>query len=187
VICDHILFPSKTRYISHHQIRDIEDGAHDFKGLYYTVIELPKFTKTQIHQLETMVEKWCHFFKYAQEVSPEELKKLEKLDPIMKKAYDAVNSFNWSEEELETYYQEQKILLDAANVRETYFVEGKVEGKIEGRVKEKAAVISRSLKKGWSLEDIAEITELTIEQVKEIIANQAKKDCYPINDRMENG
>jgi predicted transposase/invertase (TIGR01784 family) len=102
----------------------------------------------------------------------------------MEKAYNAIN---WTKEDLESYYQEQKILLDFANTQETYFAAGRVEGKVEGRVEEKAAVISRSLKKGWSLEDMAEITELTIEQVKEIIANQAKKDCHLINDRMENG
>ena len=35
---------------------------HDLKDFYFTFIELPKFKKDNIDQLNNMVEKWCYFF-----------------------------------------------------------------------------------------------------------------------------
>jgi predicted transposase/invertase (TIGR01784 family) len=53
-------------------------------------------------------------------------------------------------------------------------VEGRIEGRIEGEAKVKEEVIKRCWQKNMPVEDIAEITELTIEEVKEII--QSFKD-----------
>jgi predicted transposase/invertase (TIGR01784 family) len=106
----------------------------------------------------------------------------------MRKAYRTINAFNWTEEELEAYHKEQKAMLDAENARETFFemgeevgearglIKGKAEGLAEGARKEKAALIVRFWKKGYPLEEIAELTELTIEEVQDFIPKKPRTD-----------
>jgi predicted transposase/invertase (TIGR01784 family) len=48
-------------------------------------------------------------------------------------------------------------------------VEGKAEGKVEGKAEEKRKVALALKKKGMSAADIAEITELTIDEVNAIV------------------
>jgi predicted transposase/invertase (TIGR01784 family) len=48
--------------------------------------------------------------------------------------------------------------------------DGKIEGKIEGRIEEKQAIALNMLQKHMSLETIAEVTGLEIEQVQALQA-----------------
>ncbi|NER02739.1 MAG: Rpn family recombination-promoting nuclease/putative transposase [Okeania sp. SIO3C4] len=50
-------------------------------------------------------------------------------------------------------------------------IEGKIEGKLEGKIEGKLEVIPSLLTKGFSVEEIAEILELEVEQVRQAIAN----------------
>ena len=59
-----------------------------------------------------MIEKWCYFFKYASSTSEEEVRKIIDSDLVIQRAYEALNRFNWSEEELRTYEQEIKRIMD---------------------------------------------------------------------------
>ncbi|NSM57011.1 Rpn family recombination-promoting nuclease/putative transposase [Wolbachia endosymbiont of Atemnus politus] len=111
-IADCILFPDKSEYKSKHTIRDEDTNEHDLKDFYFTFIELPKFPKTKEDQLENIVEKWIYFFKYADETSEKELEKIIGSDVIIKKAYEELNRFNWSEKEFIAYEQEIKRIRD---------------------------------------------------------------------------
>ncbi|NSM56917.1 Rpn family recombination-promoting nuclease/putative transposase, partial [Wolbachia endosymbiont of Atemnus politus] len=105
-IADCILFPDKSEYKSKHTIRDEDTNEHDLKDFYFIFIELPKFPKTKEDQLSNIVEKWVYFFKYADETSEEELERIIGSDIIIKKAYEELNRFNWSEKEFIAYEQE---------------------------------------------------------------------------------
>jgi predicted transposase/invertase (TIGR01784 family) len=109
-IADCILLPDKSEYKSKHTIRDEDTNKHDLKDFYFIFIELPKFIKTK--ELSNIVEKWIYFFKYADETSKEELEKVIGSDVIIKKAYEELNRFNWSEKEFIAYEQEVKRIRD---------------------------------------------------------------------------
>ncbi len=56
------LLPEEVDYISTHNIRDIKTNGHYLKDLQFVFIELPKFTKNRVEQLENTTERWCFFF-----------------------------------------------------------------------------------------------------------------------------
>ena len=57
-IADCIIFKDKTEYKSDHVILDKNSHEHDLQDFSFTFIELPKFKKTNISELNTILEKW---------------------------------------------------------------------------------------------------------------------------------
>ncbi|WP_419247533.1 Rpn family recombination-promoting nuclease/putative transposase [Wolbachia endosymbiont of Rhagoletis indifferens] len=184
-IADCVLFPNKYEYKSKHTIRDEDTNEHDLKDFYFIFIELPKFPKNKEDQLENIVEKWVYFFRYADETSEEELEKIIGSDVIIKKAYEELNRFNWSEKEFIAYEQEIKRILDEQAVlaqklddatekgREEGILIGREKGREEGEKQAKIAVAKNLLKAGVSINLIAESTGLPqaeIAQLKEEIS-----------------
>ena len=106
-IIDHELFPNKTDYHSSHALCDQKTHEQDLKGIRFEFLELPRFEKT-LDTISTMVEKWCYFFKYAPETTPDELEKLVGSDEVIQEAYQALDSAYWTENELRLYEQEMK-------------------------------------------------------------------------------
>ncbi|WP_425384999.1 Rpn family recombination-promoting nuclease/putative transposase [Wolbachia endosymbiont (group A) of Sturmia bella] len=175
-IADCILFPDKSEYKSKHTIRDEDTNEHDLKDFYFIFIELPKFPKTKEDQLSNIVEKWIYFFKYADETSEEELEKIIGSDVIIKKAYEELNRFNWSEKEFIAYEQEIKRILDEQAVlaqklddaTEKGREEGILIGHEKGRKAEKIEVAKNLLKAGVSIDIIAQTTGLTANEIKDL-------------------
>jgi len=64
-------------------------------------MQLPFFTKTK-EEMQTMSlrEKWAYFFKYAEETTEKDLEILVERDEIIKRAYDELDRFGWSAQEL---------------------------------------------------------------------------------------
>ncbi|MDX5461994.1 MAG: Rpn family recombination-promoting nuclease/putative transposase [Wolbachia endosymbiont of Tetragnatha montana] len=182
-IADCILFPDKSEYKSKHTIRDEDTNEHDLKDFYFIFIELPKFPKTKEDQLSSIVEKWVYFFKYADETSEEELEKIIGSDLIIKKAYEELNRFNWSEKEFIAYEQEIKRILDEQAVLaqklddatekgiQIGHEKGRAEGREEGEKQAKIAVAKNSLKAGVSIDVIAEITGLSLDEIQKLRIN----------------
>jgi predicted transposase/invertase (TIGR01784 family) len=151
-ISDSIIFKDKIEYKSDHVILDKKTYEHDLKDFSFTFIELPKFTKNNISDLENIVEKWCYFFKHAKETSEEDLKKLIGSDLVIEKAYDALNQFNWSEIELIAYEEELKRIRDNIAALDYQFEKG-----IEKGI-EKTAI--NMLKQNLDLKLISSVTGL---------------------------
>ncbi|WP_410542544.1 Rpn family recombination-promoting nuclease/putative transposase [Wolbachia endosymbiont of Tetranychus urticae] len=187
-IADCILFPDKAEYKSKHTIRDEDTNEHDLKDFYFVFIELPKFPKTKEDQLSSIVEKWVYFFRYADETSEEELERIIGSDLIIKRAYEELNRFNWSEKEFIAYEQEIKRIRDEQAVlaqklddakhegrqegiqigEERGIQIGEERGREEGEMKAKVAVAKKSLKAGMSIDVIAETTGLSIDEIKKL-------------------
>ncbi|MEM6338673.1 MAG: Rpn family recombination-promoting nuclease/putative transposase [Pseudomonadota bacterium] len=125
------IFKDKTEYKSDHVILDKNSYEHDLQDFSFTFIELPKFKKDKISELETIIEKWCYFFKYAANTSEEDLKKLIGSDLVINKAYEALNQFNWTEQELIAYEQELKRIRDNRAAEDYLIEKGKAERDIE--------------------------------------------------------
>ena len=133
-IADYVMFPKKTKYQSDHVILDKESHEHDLKDFSFTFIELPKFNKP-LCDLATLREKWCYFFKHADETSPQDLKKLIGNDLIIEKAYQELDSAFWTDEELRTYEKIEKQTKDYIASLEQKYDEGMAKGEAKGEAK----------------------------------------------------
>lgn len=144
-------------YLSHHIILNNETYEHKLKDIQFTFIELEKFTK-EVHQLETLVEKWVHFIKKADklDVIPESID-----DEGLLAAYYDADRHSWTKEELRAYdnasiaegdlVQREKFLIDKGKEENTY------------------KVVEKCLERNMDAEDIADIIDRPIEEVLKII------------------
>jgi len=130
-IANCIIFKNKAEYKSDHVILDKKTYEHDLQDFSFTFIELPKFKKDKISELKTIIEKWCYFFKYAANTSEEDLKNLIGSDLVINQAYEALNQFNWTEQELIAYEQELKRIRDNRAAEDYLIEKGKAERNIE--------------------------------------------------------
>ena len=193
-ITDYIVFPEKAAYKSDHIILDKETKEHDMKDIAFTFIELPKYTKGKSEKLTSRIEQWCRYFKYGDDTTEEEVEKI--VDPIIKEAYEAVNRFNWTEEELASYDTALKREMDYKSQMQTAIEKGKIEGieigreegieigreegieigiekgieigEARGEAKEKLKIAANLLAQEMNIENIANITGLSLEEVKEV-------------------
>ncbi|ASX26709.1 Rpn family recombination-promoting nuclease/putative transposase [Candidatus Williamhamiltonella defendens] len=135
-IADCLIFPDKPSYKSDHIILDRDSGEHDLKDFYFTFIELPKFKKAP-EELTSIIEKWCYFFKHAEDTHPADLETIIGTDAIIQQAYHELDRYYWTENELLIYEQEVKRTRDAqaiiAQKLDEARAEGIKEGKAEGR------------------------------------------------------
>jgi predicted transposase/invertase (TIGR01784 family) len=122
-IADYKMFPKKKDYKSDHVILDKKTQEQNLKDFSFTFIELPKFTKT-IEELSTLEDKWCYFFKHAEETSPEDLKKLIGNDQIIERVYQELDRFYWNKEELQAYEGAEKAKNDYISSLSQKFNEG---------------------------------------------------------------
>ncbi len=170
-IANYVMFPNKQDYKSDHVILDKKTKEWDLKDFSFTFVELPKFTK-DIDSLETIQEKWCYFFKHAAETSPEELKKILENDGILEKAYQELDQFYWTKEELSAYEQAEKARKDyIASLQYKYdegIAKGRAEGKEEGRNEAMIETAKKLLEQKVPLLIIKAATGLSEEQISEI-------------------
>ncbi len=110
--------------------------------------------------------------RYADETSEEELERIIGSDLIIKRAYEELNRFNWSEKEFIAYEQEIKRIRDEQAVlaqklddatqkgRQEGRQEGILIGEEKGRKAEKIEVAKNLLKAGISINVISQTTGL---------------------------
>ena len=150
-------FFDSTEYLSNHIILNEKTYEHALKDVHFTFIELKKFTK-EVEELTTLTEKWVFFIKKA-----EDLKVIPKnvVDEGLMEAYKDADKHSWQKEELIAY--------DNASIAEQDEKGKLIAAENKGKIEEKEGVIERCWRKGMEIEDIAEISELAVEQVKVII------------------
>ena len=166
-ITEYIMFPKKKDYKSVHVILDEKSYERDLKDFSFTFIELPKFKKKEIKELKSYEEKWCYFFKYANEA--EDIKGLLKnSDEVIKKAYTELEAHNWTDEELIAYEASEKVAKDT-KAREAFIKdEARKEGRDEG-LKEGIEKVARNmLSKNIDIKTISESTGLTESEVRKL-------------------
>lgn len=186
-ITSYNLFPDKDEYLSHHQTLDIKTHARNLKDFSFLFLELAKFKKSK-KELVTITEKWAYFFKNAEQTTEKDLNAIIGDDFIIKRAYEELNRFSWTPEELRIYDSiDMREEADKA-INEKAFEEGIEKGKAEGKIEgekigvqkgEKIGVkkgttettrnIARTMKKiGIAVDKIAEATGLTAKEIKDL-------------------
>ena len=158
-------FPNKRDWFSHIGLTDLKTHEHDIASIQLFFLQLPLFEKTK-EDIKGMSirEKWAYFFKHADETREEELEEIVGKDLVIKKAYDELNRFSWSEQDL-LYYEsvDMKICSDLAAL------EAAEERGIEkGRKEEKLIIAMKLLARGMSIEEVSEMTELAIEEAQSL-------------------
>ncbi len=172
-ILDGTLFPDKKEYLSHHVILDKNSYEHDLKDFSYSFLELGKFKKKP-KELKTILEKWTYFLKNASETSDKELPLIVGSDHIIEKAFEALEEYNYSKEEMMYYDQLERnddvyktLLSDSENKG---LQKGLQEGLQKGE-KAKAVEIATTMKKaGMNKDVIQQLTGLSEEDVKKVFA-----------------
>jgi len=174
-IADCVIFKDKIEYKSDHVILDKNSHEHDLQDFSFTFIELPKFNKTNINELSSILEKWCFFFKNAAKTSEEDLEKLIGSDLVIKEAYNALSQFNWSEPELIAYDEEIKRIRDNIAALDYQYDKGREEGieegKTEGKTIKAIEIAKNLLLQNTPLDTISSATGLALSEIKKLRSN----------------
>ena len=162
-ITEFSLFPDKKEYLSHHQMLDINTHERNLKDFSFSFLELAKFKKSK-KELMTVTEKWAYFFKNAAKTDEKDLDNIIGDDLIIKRAYEELDRFSWTPEELRTYDSiDMKQAADKA-VNEMAFDKGMEKGKSEEKYNIAHAMRAESI----AVEVIAKTTGLTVEEIKNL-------------------
>ena len=169
-VVDHILFKNHKNVISHHLITDTVTHDVQLKHLEFHYVELPKFKKN-VNELKTIVDKWLYFMKEADniEVIPQSLQNKE-----FKEAFHVLESSQWNQADLDAYVaemdelgREERITKGALERGFEEGVERGIEQGIEkGALKKSEVMAIKLLKKGLLITEVADLTDLSIEQIK---------------------
>ena len=151
-ILDFDYFESES-YLSNHIIVNGENYEHKLKDIQFNFIELRKFT-LEVDDLQALIEKWVFFIKNAEnlDVIPANIN-----DEGLKEAYRDADKHSWKKEELIAY--------DNASIAEQD-VRGKMKFVVDKRNKE---IVEKCYLKGIEIEDISEITGLSLDNIQAIV------------------
>ncbi|MDR1208139.1 MAG: Rpn family recombination-promoting nuclease/putative transposase [Holosporales bacterium] len=163
--------------ISHNALLDIVTHANNIKEFSFSFIRLDKFNKT-LDESESLVDKWCYFFKNAETTEQEDFEKIKKHWPLIGKAYDVLEVSNYTPEEYDKYCRHQ-MYADAHEsciwgARQEGLAEGeakglaagKAEGLAEGEAKKALETATLMLAGGLQADVISQYTGLSIEEVQ---------------------
>jgi predicted transposase/invertase (TIGR01784 family) len=140
-----------------------------YDKLTYIYLEMPKFNKTEA-ELETIIDKWL----YALKNLPRLLERPAALqERIFGKFFEVAEIGNLPKDEYAKYWESEKIYYDNDGAIRTAEAKGRAEGRAEGRVegleegeaKERINNARKMKDKGYPIEDIAEITGLSSEEI----------------------
>ena len=89
-------------------------------------------------------------------------------DLVIQQAYEALNQFNWNEQELIAYEQEIKRIRDNRAAFDYQYDKGKAEGKAEGETNKAVEIARNLLRQNIDLQIISSSTGLSIDEIKQL-------------------
>ncbi|MCR4959578.1 MAG: Rpn family recombination-promoting nuclease/putative transposase [Prevotella sp.] len=159
------------------KLKDVEDNHVFYDKLTFVYLEMPKFKKSE-DELETMFDKWMFVLHNLARLM-ERPKALQ--ERVFKKLFRQAEIAQYDEAERRRYASSLKEYWDYTSIMDTAFMKGKREGREEGREeglkegreegqqREKAETVRRLRQIGLSVEQIAQGTDLTVEEVKSLM------------------
>ena len=154
---------TKDEYINSIKLKN-QNNKIFYDKLSFIFIELPKYNKCEA-ELKTHFDKWLYFLKNLDSFDkiPDILK-----EDIFEEAFKVAEIAKFTKQELLEYENSLKIYRDNINVIETAKMEGREEGLKEGLKEGISKVAKKMLALGHSVEEIAEITGLTVNEIEVI-------------------
>jgi predicted transposase/invertase (TIGR01784 family) len=126
---------------------------------------MPNFAKGE-HELETRLDKWLYFIKNLEnfQVIPEIFKN----EVVFTEAIEKAELSKMSDADLRKYYASLKAYRDDIATLKTAKREGREEGIEEGKQEKAIEMAKKCLKRGMSVPDIADLTGLTEDEIRNI-------------------
>ena len=158
--------------VFHHEVQlfDKQTQKIFYDKLTYIYLEMPKFNKKE-EELNTHFDKWLFILKNLEDLTGRPRKLQEK---VFQKLFEQAEIANYSDTEYSEYEESLKTYRDLKNVIDTAFSDGIEQGikqgfeqGIEQGIKSTLLENARRMKqKHFSIEEIADITGLDIEQIE---------------------
>ncbi|MBI5538525.1 MAG: PD-(D/E)XK nuclease family transposase [Bacteroidia bacterium] len=135
------------------KLSDIEKNTVFYDKLTYIYLEMPKFTKKE-SELKTSFDKWLFVLRHlpALQNRPKALQ-----ERIFEKLFKTAEIAKFSQKEMKEYEDSLKYYRDFANTVDT--------AEHDGRKKEKIEIAKKCKKRGMSIEEIADLTGLSKEEI----------------------
>jgi len=150
------------------KLMETEKKTIFYEKLTFLYVQMPNFNKKE-EELVSMEDKWLYLLKNLNRLDKKPIKLQEK---VFEKVFKLAEVAKFSPEERTAYEDSLKYYRDLKNSLDTSFEEGKAEGKEEGKAEGEHSkaikVAQKCLLKGMSIEDTAEMTELSIAEVRGI-------------------
>ena len=142
---------------------DVDDTKRRMSGLRFTFIELPKFKPRTIAE-KKMAVLWLRFLTEIDEDTTEAPAELLE-NPDTRQALQALEKSAYSEAQLYAYEQFWLAVVDERVRVEGGYKKGHAEGLQEGKQQQSLTIARRMKAKGMSMEEIAEMTGLSVEEI----------------------
>lgn len=146
----------------HHEVKLVDMGTYRifYEKLTFVYLEMPKFNKRE-DELETMFDKWLFVLRNLSTLldRPRVLQ-----ERVFDRLFEAAEIAKFTRTERSEYWDSLKNFRDLYSVISTAEKKGREEGREEERIKNAV----RMKQKGYPLEDIVEITSLSIEEIREL-------------------
>jgi len=148
--------PNKFRYDV--KLTDVETKSVFYNKLTFIYLEMPKFNKT-VDELVTRFDKWLYIIKNLNKLAriPDKLR-----EQIFDKLFATAEIARFTPAQVLSYEDSLKYYRDLKNSIDTARGEGKIEGRIEGKIE----IAIKAIKKGFSINDIIELTGLSEDEIK---------------------
>ncbi|MEM7589177.1 MAG: Rpn family recombination-promoting nuclease/putative transposase [Myxococcota bacterium] len=157
-------FLETPNYLANHLILDAETGEHRLKGVDFTFLELPKFTKNE-EELETIEDKWAYFLKNAHK-TPLHKFPAALHEPEIEEAFEVLETIGRSATEKQLYDAAHMMRMDHVSQIETGYEKGLEKGLEKGRKQEKLHIARTMRSSGMNEQVIIQITGLTREELE---------------------
>jgi predicted transposase/invertase (TIGR01784 family) len=152
--------PEKSEVVHTIKLKN-KHGKTFYDKLTYIYLEMPNFNLKE-DNLVTRLDQWLYFIKHLEDFQsiPTIFK-----DEVFTQAFEKAEIARFGQVEIESYEMNLKIYRDYKNTVDTAFDEGKMEGKLEGKMEEKLDVARKMKAKGLSINDIVDLTGLSINEI----------------------
>ena len=165
-ILDFSLLPGES-IVSRFLLKELDSNTiltEDFQMIY---VELPKFQKTEIEDLQTEAEIWFFLLKNIQNLTEQSRMEILKKKPDLKNAFGVLEMYSSDPEKQREFEERLRADENYAFELAVKFEKGIEKGLDLGKF-EKSLETARKMKdKGFSIDDIIEITGLTKEELSQ--------------------
>ena len=152
-LTDFEMFENSDRLISRFVYKEVTTNLkYPDNDLELVFVELPKFTK-ELSQLETLVDKWIYFMKYANTLT--QVPPTMDIVPEIHQAFDIANQVNLSADQLEDLERQEMFIYDQ-------------QGALLKARKEEKLGIARQLLDRLDDETISQTTGLSIQEIRNL-------------------
>jgi predicted transposase/invertase (TIGR01784 family) len=140
------------------KLSDIETNKVFYDKLTFIYLEMPKFNKS-VDQLTNRFEKWLYVIKNLNKLDriPDKLR-----EKVFEKLFETAEIAKFTPEQVRSYEDSLKYYRDLKNSLDT--------ARGEGEINKATDVAIKSLQKGLSIKDIAEITGLSESEIERLKA-----------------